>query len=43
VIMITIVMRSGSLVYYLKYHVERPELTGLFLGAYSVALAAARR
>jgi sugar (Glycoside-Pentoside-Hexuronide) transporter len=40
VIMITIVMRSGSLVYYLKYHVERPELTGLFLGAYSVALAA---
>jgi len=39
VIMITIVMRSGSLVYYLKYHVERPELTGLFLGAYSVARA----
>jgi GPH family glycoside/pentoside/hexuronide:cation symporter len=39
VIMITIVLRSGSLVYYLKYHVERPELTGLFLGAYSVALA----
>ncbi|RRN55534.1 MFS transporter [Pseudoxanthomonas sp. SGNA-20] len=39
VIMITIVMRTGSLVYYLKYHVERPELTGLFLGAYSIALA----
>ncbi len=39
VIMITIVMRSGTLVYYLKYHVERPELTGLFLGTYSVALA----
>ena len=39
IIMITIVMRSGSLVYYLKYYVGRPELTGLFLGAYSVALA----
>ncbi|WP_024869204.1 MFS transporter [Pseudoxanthomonas suwonensis] len=39
VIMVTIVMRSGTLVYYLKYHVERPELTGLFLGTYSVALA----
>jgi GPH family glycoside/pentoside/hexuronide:cation symporter len=39
VIMVTIVMRSGSLVYYLKYHVQRPELTGLFLGSYSVALA----
>mgnify|MGYP001945506308 CR=1 FL=1 len=33
VIMITIVMRTGSLVYYLKYHVERPELTGLCPGA----------
>ena len=39
VIMVTIVMRSGSLVYYLKYHIGRPELTGLFLGSYSVALA----
>ncbi len=39
IIMVTIVMRSGSLVYYLKYHVARPELTGLFLGMYSVALA----
>src|SRR5690606_12263829 len=39
VIMVTIVMRSGTLVCYLKYHVERPELTGLFLGTYSVALA----
>lgn len=39
VIMITIVMRSGSLVYYLKYYVERPELTWLFLTCYSVALA----
>ena len=39
VIMVTIVMRSGSLVYFLKYHVERPELTGAFLGSYSIALA----
>ncbi|TDK22976.1 MFS transporter [Luteimonas aestuarii] len=39
VIMVTIVMRSGATVYYLKYYLERPELTGLFLGAYSVALA----
>lgn len=39
VIMVTIVMRSGSLVYFLKYHVNRPELTGTFLGVYSVALA----
>ena len=39
VIMITIVMRSGATVYYLKYYVVRPDLTGAFLGAYSVALA----
>ena len=39
IIMVTIVMRSGSLVYYLKYHVDRPGLTGLFLGMYSIALA----
>ncbi|MDH5835709.1 MFS transporter [Luteimonas kalidii] len=39
VIMVTIVMRSGSLVYFLKYHIGRPELTGTFLGVYSVALA----
>lgn len=39
VIMVTIVMRSGTLVYYLKYHIGRPGLTGLFLGSYSVALA----
>ena len=39
VIMVTIVMRSGSLVYYLKYYVGRPGLTGSFLGVYSVALA----
>ena len=40
VIMVTIVMRSGATVYYLKYYLERPELTGWFLGAYSLALAA---
>ncbi|WP_043907508.1 MFS transporter, partial [Xanthomonas hortorum] len=39
IIMITIVMRGGAGVYYLKYYVQRPELTGLFLGGYSVALA----
>ena len=39
VIMITIVMRSGATVYYLKYYVARPDLTGAFLGVYSVALA----
>ncbi|WP_298580991.1 MFS transporter [uncultured Luteimonas sp.] len=39
VIMVTIVMRSGSLVYFLKYYIGRPELTGTFLGVYSVALA----
>jgi GPH family glycoside/pentoside/hexuronide:cation symporter len=39
VIMVTIVMRAGSLVYFLKYQVIRPELTGLFLGGYSIALA----
>jgi len=39
-IMVTIVMRSGATVYYLKYYLERPELTGWFLGGYSLALAA---
>ena len=39
IIMVTIVMRGGSLAYYLKYHLGRPELTGLFLGTYALALA----
>ena len=39
IIMVTIVMRGGSIVYYLKYFVERPDLTPLFLGCYSLALA----
>ncbi|WP_434031715.1 MFS transporter [[Pseudomonas] boreopolis] len=39
VIMVTIVMRGGAGVYYFKYYLGRPELTGWFLGSYSVALA----
>lgn len=39
IIMVTIVMRGGSVAYYLKYHVERADLTGAFLGVYSIALA----
>jgi GPH family glycoside/pentoside/hexuronide:cation symporter len=39
IIMITIVMRAGAGVYYFKYYVGRPDLTGWFLGSYSVALA----
>src|SRR5690606_36683733 len=39
VIMVSIVMHSGSLAYYLKYYVEQPVLTWLFLTCYSVALA----
>ncbi|HBK45575.1 MAG TPA: MFS transporter [Xanthomonadaceae bacterium] len=39
VIMVTIVMRGGAGVYYFKYYLARPELTGWFLGSYSVALA----
>jgi GPH family glycoside/pentoside/hexuronide:cation symporter len=39
IIMVTIVMRGGASVYYMKYFVQRPDLTGKFLGAYSVALA----
>jgi GPH family glycoside/pentoside/hexuronide:cation symporter len=39
IIMITIVMRGGAGVYYFKYYLARPELTGWFLGSYSLALA----
>lgn len=39
IIMVTIVMRGGAAVYYMKYFVQRPDLTGKFLGVYSVALA----
>jgi GPH family glycoside/pentoside/hexuronide:cation symporter len=39
IIMVTIVMRGGASAYYMKYYVQRPDLTGAFLGAYSLALA----
>ncbi|MBN6149228.1 MFS transporter [Xanthomonas sp. AmX2] len=39
IIMVSIVMRGGAGVYYFKYYIGRPELTGWFLGSYSVALA----
>ena len=39
IIMITIVMRAGSVVYYMKYYVGQADLTGLFLASYSIALA----
>ena len=39
VIMVAIVMRGGAGVYYFKYYLRRPDLTGWFLGSYSVALA----
>ena len=38
VIMITIMMRSGTGVYYFKYYVERPDLIGEFLTTYSISL-----
>lgn len=41
--MITIVMRGGAGAYDLKDYVQRPELTRLFLGMYSVALAVGTR
>ena len=40
VIMVTIVMRGGAGVYYFKYYLGRTDLTGWFLGSYSLALAA---
>jgi len=43
IIMVTIVMRAGTLAYYLKYHVGRPELTGLFLAAIRWRWPPARR
>ncbi|ROQ22445.1 MFS transporter [Gallaecimonas pentaromativorans] len=39
IIMITITMRASTLVYYLKYYVGQPELTGEFLSSYMLALA----
>ena len=39
VIMITIAMRSGAAVYYVKYYMERPDLIKYFLTSYGIALA----
>ncbi|MEM9921301.1 MAG: MFS transporter [Bacteroidota bacterium] len=39
VIMITITMRAGASIYYIKYYVERPDLIKYFLTAYGIALA----
>ena len=39
VIMITISMRSGAAIYYVKYYMERPDLIKYFLTAYGIALA----
>lgn len=40
IIMITITMRAGASIYYIKYFVQRPELVGQFLTTYGLALAA---
>ncbi len=39
VIMITISMRAGASIYYVKYYMERPDLIKYFLTAYGIALA----
>ena len=39
IIMITITMRSGASVYYVKYYAKRPDLIKYFLTAYGIALA----
>ena len=38
IIMITITMRSGATIYYIKYFVNRPDLIKYFLTSYSVAM-----
>ena len=40
IIMITITMRAGSAIYYIKYYVKQPELVDDFLTTYGLALAA---
>ena len=40
IIMITITMRAGASIYYIKYYVNRPDLIKYFLTAYGLALAA---
>ncbi len=39
IIMITITMRAGASVYYIKYYLEKPELIKYFLTVYGIALA----
>ena len=39
VIMITISMRAGASIYYVKYYMEEPDLIKYFLTAYGIALA----
>ncbi len=40
IIMITISMRAGAAIYYIKYYVNRPDLIKYFLTTYGLALAA---
>lgn len=40
IIMITITMRAGASIYYIKYYVNKPNLTSGFLTSYGLALAA---
>ncbi|MEO0571063.1 MAG: MFS transporter [Bacteroidota bacterium] len=40
VIMITITMRAGAAIYYIKYYVKQPDLVDDFLTTYGLALAA---
>ncbi len=39
IIMITITMRAGASVYYIKYYINQPELIKYFLTAYGISLA----
>lgn len=38
IIMVAIIMRSGASVYYIKYYVNKPELTKYFLTSYGIAM-----
>jgi GPH family glycoside/pentoside/hexuronide:cation symporter len=38
IIMVAIIMRTGASVYYIKYYVNRPELTKYFLTSYGIAM-----
>ncbi|GGZ42879.1 MFS transporter [Asticcacaulis endophyticus] len=39
IIMVTITLRMSTSAYYMKYYIERPDLTGAFLTVYGIALA----